>query len=198
MKQLAIILLAIFFVSSCIQKHENLVSDRTEVNIAFDTTWNAGIEKNLRKQLSEYLKAFSEGDPEKAISYCYPDMFTYIKQQHPNDYSLEEVRESFMESTREIERMSKDEGMTFKFQIGAITERIDLGADKIYVISASIIAEKNLDKISMGDEVVAITNDGGENWTFLQKDTELTPSVLKIKFSDGIVRRVMASNKTDT
>lgn len=186
-------LVSLVIIYSCVQNNEpkNVLSTEKETTIRVDTVGNQEIEKNLKDQLNNYLVAFNGGDPDIAISYCYPDMFVWMKQQFPAEYSMDFVKETFKKPVREMKKMVKEKKLSFEFKIGEITRRIDLGKDKIYTIVVSVIVKKDFDEISMGDEVVAITIDNGMNWKFIQKDPETTPDILKMKFSQSVVQQVM-------
>jgi len=175
------------------RQHNNTSLDESETIVSIDTVGIMIIEKNLKNQLNEYLIAFNGGDPDKAVSYCYPDMFVYLKQKYPVEYSMEAIKESCIrEPVRNMKRMMEEKNVTYEFKIGEITKRIDLGTDKIYIVVTSLIAKRDLDEITMGDKIVAISNDNGQNWTFMQKNPESTPPVLKMKFSQEVVRQVMS------
>jgi len=194
MKQNLILIGFVILFASCNYQPNNSSTNQRESVIISDTTDNTAIDSNLKIQIKEYLTAFNGGDPETAISYCYPDMFVWMKQQYPNEYSIEAVKEMFREPIREMKKMAREKKLTYDFEIGKITKRIEVGSDRLYTVVVSIIAKKDFDEIKMGDEIIAISIDDGKNWKFIQKDPETAPDILRMKYSDDIVNQIMSKN----
>lgn len=187
------LLIVLAFMSSCVQNppqigktNRNLSSPNSIILLS-----NSTIEKKLIEQLTEYLSSINGGNPDIAISYCYPDMFIYLKQQYPDEYSIELVKESFKELINDMKKSSKERDITYSFKVGDITRRIDLGKDKIYGIMTSVVAKKGFEEISAGGEVIAVSNDNGLNWKFIQKDTISTVPILSYKFTNEVIQLVM-------
>ena len=176
MKKIIILLLSIFFIS-CSQNSNSSID----------------IESNLKKQLNNYMVAYNGGDPDEAIKYCYPDMFVFLKKEFPAEFNIEQVKDVFKSTIKKMSDESKLNKFKYEFKVGEITKRINLGQDKIYKIVAYVIVKKDNKEIKNGDEVVAVTNDGGKNWTFIQM-SESTPLVLKIKFPNDVVQQLSEKN----
>ncbi|MDD3893258.1 MAG: hypothetical protein PHE03_13250 [Bacteroidales bacterium] len=194
MKQNLIIIAFVILTASCNYQPKNSSTNKNESTIIIDNVDNTTIDSILKVQIKEYLTAFNGGDPETAISYCYPDMFVWMKQQYPEEYSIEAVKEMFREPIREMKKMAREKNLTYDFEIGKITKRIEIGTDKLFTVVVSIIAKKDFDEIKMGDEVIAISVDNGENWKFIQKDPETAPEILRMKYSEDIVNQIMSKN----
>lgn len=194
MKQKFIIIGFVILTASCNYQPNNSSTNQKESTIIIDNGDNATIDSILKVQIKEYLTAFNGGDPETAISYCYPDMFVWLKQQYPEEYSIETVKEMFREPIREMKKMAREKNLTYDFEIGKITKRIETGTDKLFTVVVSIIAKKDFDEIKMGDEIIAISIDNGENWKFIQKDPETAPDILRMKYSQDIVNQIMSKN----
>ena len=171
-----------------------MINKKFETIVNADTIGNKEIEMNLKNQLYLYSVAVHEGDADVAISYIYPDLLVYLKQQYPDEFSITSMKESFREMGRDMERTKKEMGLTYEYKIGKIINRIDLGHDKIYIIENYLIGKKDLEEYSERGVVVAITNDNGQNWTFMEKDPESIPPTLRMKFSEDVVRQIMKIN----
>jgi len=193
MKNTVQLLLILTFFNACNYKSQTESKKENDINFKIDSVKNTKIEKTLKNQLMKYLIAFNGGDPEKAISYCYPDIFIWMERQFPNDYNIESVKEMYRESINNLKKTAKEENLTYDFQIGEITNKIDLGNQKLYSVVVSIIAKKKFDEFKLGDEIIAISFDNGSNWKFIQKDPETAPSILKMKFSNEIVQQIMSN-----
>ncbi len=194
MKQKIAIIGFVILITSCNYQTNNTSTNQKESTIIIDNTDNSTIDSILKVQIKEYLTAFNGGDPETAISYCYPDMFVWMKQQYPEEYSIEAVKEMFREPIREMKKMAKEKKMYYDFEIGKITKRIETDTDKLFTVVVSVIAKKDFDEIKMGDEIIAISTDNGENWKFIQKDPEIAPEILRMKYSQDIVNQIMSKN----
>lgn len=190
MKKFIIIPLVAILLFSCGQNQTNEQSDNSG-NVVVDTTGTALAEKNLKSQLREYLVTYNGGDVDKAITYIYPDVFAYMKQLHPNDYDIESVKEEMREPMRKMKKLVQQKKVTYDFEIGAFTSKVDLGEDKIYTIIANINAKAGLNKHSIGQEIVSITNNNGRDWKFIELKNEMTEPILKMKFSDETVEKVL-------
>ncbi|MEA1896620.1 MAG: hypothetical protein U9N53_03020 [Bacteroidota bacterium] len=194
--QLTLYVIFIILITSCVQKKQgdNMINKKLETIVNADTIGNKEIEMNLKNQLYLYSVAVHEGDPDVAISYIYPDLLVYLKQQYPDDFSITSMKESFREMGRDMERTKEEMGLTYEYKIGKILNRIDLGSDKIYIIENYLIGKTDLEEYSERGVVVAITNDNGQNWTFMEKDPESIPPTLRMKFSEDVVRQIMKIN----
>jgi len=193
MKQKFIIIGFVILTASCNYQQNNSSTNQKESTIIVENGDNSTIDSILKVQIKEYLTAFNGGNPETAISYCYPDIFIWMERQFPNDYNIESVKEMYRESINNLKKTAKEENLTYDFQIGEITNKIDLGDQKLYSVVVSIIAKKKFDEVKLGDEIIAISFDNGSNWKFIQKDPETAPSILKMKFSNDIVQQIMSN-----
>lgn len=169
----------------------NFEQKLSQNDIIIDSNGDNKIESNLKMQLKEYLIAFNGGDPDVAISYCYPDMFVILKQRFPEEFTIGGVKEMMRKTVRETKESAKKVNATFDLEIGDITNRVDLGSEKLYSVLFSLNTKKGLDEMKMGEEIIAISNNYGENWKFLSKDPELAPDILKMKFSEETVNKIM-------
>jgi hypothetical protein len=194
MKYFLILIGFVILITSCNDQPKNHSTNQEKNIITINTNDNISIDSILKIQIKKYLTAFNGGDPETAISYCYPDMFVWMKQKYPKEYSIEAVKEVFRESIRKMRKTTEERNLTYYFDIGEITNRIENGENKLFTVVVSIVAKKKFNEIKMGDEIIAISNDYGKNWKFIQKDPESAPQILKMKYSDDIVNQIMRKN----
>lgn len=192
MTKLLIISIAAAFLMSCGQNQQNQNSDNNG-SVVIDTVGNAIAEKNMKLQLKEYLVAFNTGDPDKALYYIYPDIFEYMKQQYPDEQiNMQEIKDSlFTEPIRKMKKLVKEKKIEYEFEVGEITKRVNYHESKLYVVITYVNAKIGLDKHSMGGEVVAISNDNGDNWKFVQNDPESISDILKLKFPQNIIDKLL-------
>lgn len=192
MTKFVIIAIAAAFLISCGQNQQNQKYDNNG-SVLIDTVGNAIAEKHLKSQLREYLVAFNTGDPDKALYYIYPDIFQYLKQQYPDEQiNMQEIKDSlFIEPIRKMKKLVKEKKITYEFEIGDITKKVNYKTSKIYIVITYVNAKVNLDKHSMGGEVVAISEDNGQNWKFVQNDPESIKGILKMRFPQDIIDKLL-------
>lgn len=145
----------------------------------------------MKSQLTDYLEAFNGGDVDKAVSYCYPDMFRYLQDSYPQEYSLEFVKKEFRKMLMDFNNENKLNNVKVEFELGEIIKRLETDSDILVVIVTKVKSKKGYDEIIMGGEVLAISSDEGDNWKFIQKDTETTSKVLKYRFSQESITQIM-------
>ncbi len=193
MKQKFIIIGFVILTISCNNQPNNFSTNQKETTIIADKSDNAIIDSTLNVQIIEYLTAFNGGDTETVISYCYPDMFVWMKQQYPKGYSIEAVKEAFREFLGKMEEV-KEKNYIVDYEIGKINKRIETENHIIFTVEVSLVAKKGSDVIKNVDEIIAISIDYGKNWKFIQKDPEMSPNILRIKYSQDIIDQIMSKN----
>ena len=185
-------ILVILSLLSCNQNklpEQSAFTNRSEMRL--DSIGDPVIESNLTKQLNEYLDAMWGGNIDKAIDYCYSDMFIWMKNELPEQYSMDLVKGYFKQLMEDFRSQQAKSGLEIEFKIGDIIKRIDLGQDKIYMIVTYIKGKKGYDEYSLGDVTIAISNNNGKDWKFLAREEESTPPIIRMKYSEEIVQEIM-------
>lgn len=192
MTKFIIISVAVALLVSCGQSQQNQHSDNNG-RVLMDTIGNALAEKNLKSQLREYLIAVNTGDPDKALYYIYPVVFEYLKQQYPDEqFNIQEIKDSvFIEPIKKMKKFFKEKKIVYEFKVGEITRKVNYNDNKLYMVITYVNSKVGLDKLSMGGEVIAISNDNGVNWKFVQNDPESIAGILKMKFPQNIVDKLL-------
>lgn len=178
----------LMIVISCNSENKNLI------NIVSDKS-GSEIENNLKLQLKEYLTAINGGDADKAISYIYPDVFVYMQQKYPKEYSISNIKKEMREPIEKMKKLVQQKKITYDFEIGDFVTKIDLGKDKIYTIIANINAKSGLNKHTIGQEVICISTNNGKDWKFMELKNEMAEPILRIKFPEKTVSKIF-TNKT--
>jgi hypothetical protein len=192
MTNLLIISITAAFLVSCGQNQQSQNSDNN-VSVVMDTLGNAVSEKNMKSQLKDYLIAYNTGDPDRALYYIYPDIFEYFKQQYPDEQiNMQEIKDSFfIEPIKKIKKIVKEKKIEYALEVGEITKKVNYNESKLYVVITYINAKNGLNKHSIRGEVVAISNDNGENWKFVENEPEFIQDILKIKFPQYIIDKLL-------
>lgn len=152
------------------------------------------IEKRLRTQLEEYTFALNSGDSKLALSYLYPDLLEWTFQQAPVNYTKDDVKNMFADEIISTNEDLIKQNINLSYEIGDITNKMDLGLEKIYTVIFYVIRKEGFKETKAGEEIIAITIDNGENWKFLSTDPEsdeILKSVLGMKFSEEVVNRIL-------
>lgn len=160
------------------------------------TALSQDIQTNLRTQLNEYLVAFTKGDTERAVSYIYPDLFVWMEKKASTEgykYSPEDMKKDFAESLAEMNRVLSQtpKRVNFYWSLENLKKIADLNNFIIYVCKTSLVGKIDNDEIKLGDVTVCISSDKGRTWKFLNRDDENCPEILKMRFPDSIVQKVM-------
>ncbi|QLG44107.1 hypothetical protein [Costertonia aggregata] len=202
MKNITLLLVIMILISSCKKNNETKkIIDEIQITETLSvaelenknsdlTENNSDNIQNIKTQIDEYLTAFLNGNSEKAITYCYPDLFEFMKSQYPQEYSIEEVKSVFKESIDALKEMSVN-GVEYEFEVGEINKIAENNDFKLYSIVTYLKVKKGLDSNTSGGEQIAISNDNGKTWKFLEKDANKNYlKVLKLSIPNEIVNRI--------
>lgn len=195
MKKIIIISIAASLLSSCGHNQKNQKASNNGI-VVFDSTGNAIAEKNMKLQIKEYIVALNTGDPDKAISYVYPDVFEYFKLQYPYEQiSIQEIKNIlFVDKINEMKKIVKEKNISYYFEIVEIRKKINYKTSKIYIVLTRMYYIVKEIKQSMDGEVIAISDDKGKNWKFIQNDSNQVDikGILKIKYPIDTINKLLA------
>lgn len=168
-------ILITFSLMSCNLENKKNKSIISEVNI----------EDNLKNQVYKYMNATYTGNADLVIFYTNDLLYLWLYKTYPEEFkSLDMAKEGFKSIAEDTKKMAIRENMKFQIKIGEITKKIKLDDELIYVIEITSIIEKNKIANNIVDEIVSFSNDNGKNWTFLKKDEQMLPELLKLKYSE--------------
>lgn len=144
----------------------------------------------IRKQITDYLTSYTNGDSKKALSYCYPDLFEFMQRQSPNKNSIKQMKAIFAESADILKEMSK-KGFEYKFEIGDVSKLAEKDNFKIYLVTTYLIAKKGLNSTRQGGNQIAISVDNGMTWKFLEKDVDQNYiEILKMSIPKDVINQL--------
>lgn len=178
------------YCTSTSNKKESVSDD---IKIINDTTGTQS-ERNLKKQLIEYLTAYNIGDGERAIKYVYQGTFQFLKTEYPADYNEQEIKAIFKTTIDSFKESVKKTGSKYEFELGEIRKKIAYKGDLIYVIETFVHITKDLNKHTFGAETIGFSSDNGQSWTFLNNDKGDAEKVLKYKYPEKVI---LAIKKVD-
>ncbi|UZH56331.1 hypothetical protein JRG66_05560 [Salinimicrobium tongyeongense] len=153
----------------------------------------SNVEKNLKTQLGEYNHALhgEDSNPEKVLEFIYSDTFTYLKNQHGNNYSKEMVISLFNEPVKRLKAMARENNVTYSTRVGEIVHKVNEGNKLIYTVEIFLDMEYGMEKHTTGDKILGISLDNGKIWKFLEINPNSTAQILGMKFSDNTIKKVL-------
>lgn len=153
------------------------------------------VERNMLSQFSSYNSALLSADVDNAAHYQYPDAAKYFRRFYPGKSDKEITKAFFQEVSgmlREAARKFAEHGTSMNIVASKLHRKVEQGDAIIYVFDTVInYGNKKLKLHSTPELTVAISLNGGKNWTFNTMNDENVPNMLRLRFSDEVVDRVM-------
>ena len=151
-------------------------------------------EINMFSQFHSYLKALKRADIDNAMHYQYPDAAKYFKKYYPGESDDGVMRKIFEDmSMQTIEQVKRFEshGVELSIVVSRRIRKVTQGDNILFVFEiVSNMENENLQLHTTPDLTLAISTNGGKNWTFNAMNDD-TPNILRISFSNEIVDKVM-------
>jgi hypothetical protein len=153
-------------------------------------------EKNIMSQIASYNNALLRGDINGAASYLYPDAITYFKKYYPDSFTDDDIVKEFYKPLSDA-AISLN-GMDIEFIVCKIDKIIETnrGILCVFRITTQTYCETDQgEKYSHStpidkDYIVGISFNKGQNWFFMAINED-TPNILRLKFSNDIITKVM-------
>jgi hypothetical protein len=175
-----------------VELKEEVLKNDSKINLTESNDLSK--DKFLKSQVDDYMKAILGRNLDLVYDYCYPDIFVWAEDKYPDMVkNKEDFKKVFLEPMKKLSELEKDKETSVEYEIGEITKRLhsDDGIAMIYLIVSSITIKHKLEERKTGDEYVAISFDGGENWKFMIKDIEMTKEILSYKFSEKSINKLL-------
>ena len=179
--------------AGCNYTPERQVASKTQKVSVVDTTSYVNADSILKAQLLNYYTIYNSGDIDSALSLMYPGMFLYLKMEDPEGYeqNLDEIKAGLKLVADDMEQYELEYNTTINTVIKDIVKRVEYKSDKLYVVVSSMESKQGLNEINVGQEIIAISVDNGENWKFMQKDPDLTPEILRMSYPIEVINKLM-------
>ena len=145
----------------------------------------------LVKQANVYIKGFESADSDLVFNYIYPGVIEYLKNEYGEAYNDQMMKDIIVQPQKMLKEGMKQKGFDYRYEVADFKNIVDTPDYKISSFSLILKAWKGDNLVSSEDKVIAISNDNGINWKFMQKDPELSKKVLSLKFSDDIIEKIM-------
>lgn len=150
-----------------------------------------GIEENLKTQLTIYFNAILNGEPSKAMDYCLPEMFAYFQEGYPELSRTEIENQLIKDVSIKFKEEQERRGFKFQFEINDLQKKYAWGNNVVYEVTTYIHVTEKLRKVSEGDKILALSDDNGFSWKFIQKDDEVIRPILLMKYTEEIVNNII-------
>ena len=153
------------------------------------------VENNMIAQFTEYADAISKGDSKKCFQYLNKDFLKHYQQLAEADgerFSIDEIGEEMAESMNELQARFKNSGIKVTMVIPSLIRRIDDG-DNIFIVFTNVMnltKDGNSLHISPLEQSIGISNNKGNNWTFVGFEDDIA-NVLNKVYSEDVVNAVM-------
>ena len=192
----SLIFLALVLLFSCGQEQSKDFDDNGNLNknAEIDTAGSAAEEIILKTQLQEYLTAFSGGNLDKVFYYIYPNALKYLIQQYPERYpNMGAAKDSFSSPILKLKKiMKQNPDYRMDFEIGELTKKIKYKTAKLYMVNMYGSLKINLKTQAVKEEVIGISYDDGDNWKFLNNDSEETNGILNMEFPQSAISELLS------
>jgi hypothetical protein len=160
------------------------------------------IEKNIIRESSNYYKALLNGDIKRASNYIYPDVITYNKKYHPNDYIGDDIiNEAIKFLSDHLIKLNKgysDYGMEIDFIVCKIDKIIE--AHEAILCAFGITTQVYYDKykgekyfhstLSYEDYQIGVSLNNGNDWYFMTLHENVS-NILQLRFSKDIISQII-------
>lgn len=152
------------------------------------------MEQNMLSQFASYNSALLRGDFDNACHYQNKDAVEYFKKFYPgesDDNIMRMFYSSLSEDMMQTIKNFEDHGIKLDFIVSRMIRKVSQGDNVIYVfeLTTNMIGE-NLQLHTSPEETIAISVNGGKNWTF-NNINEDTPNIMRISFSEDVINKVM-------
>lgn len=137
---------------------------------------NKAIDRNLKSNAQEFMNSKLTYDIDKLTIYAHPILWEIIKLKFPEENEINTIKLKLKEKyvSAGIEQMNSS--LNMKIEIGNIIDSISNNSDEyIYIINYERTGENKYDKIYAKSIIVAITQDKGSNWKFIDIDKDYLP-----------------------
>jgi|GEM_PF-2094643 len=159
------------------------------------------VELNFISQANSYSSALLKNDQDNMKYYLYPDAINYFRKLFPQ-YTNEELYNEFFKSgykiAHEMDSIYANSGVELSLVVCNIDRKVDLGQSKFFIFEyTSQLYREAATKIKyihtksdLNDKSIGISLNNGRSWTFLTMNND-TPNILRLRFSEEIVNKVM-------
>lgn len=152
------------------------------------------MEENMLKQFASYTSALLHGDFDNVSHYQYKDAIKYYRKYYPGKSDDSIMRVFFASVSDEMIQTTnkyKGYGVNIDFIVSRILRKVSQGDDVIYVFEIVLnTVGKKLQLYTTPDKTIAVSTNKGKNWAF-NAVNEDTPNVLRIRFSENMIDKVM-------
>jgi hypothetical protein len=148
----------------------------------------------LKAQLNDYMKALTTGNVDKVVYYEYPDMFIWMKKEAKTlgtTYTIEDFKKDLIKISDDMKSFNGQKGFEISWTFDPIVKKATYKNYLIYTSVTSLIIKKDYTEIKNGDISICVSTDYGKSWKFINKNTNNTKDILKMRFPEYIVQQIM-------
>jgi hypothetical protein len=185
----------IFFLIIVFSSCHNSENNKQDNLVHIDSIGVNKIDSICKLQLNDYIKSVNGLNANKAIDLTYQAVFKFLKQQYPDEYTIEKVKQTMIEGIIDLKLKMDKKKVKQEFTIDEIMKRINYNGTLIYLVKTTSILKKDKNIIDrFSDETIGISKDEGNNWQYLGKDSIMSPQILRIEFPIQVVNEIFVQN----
>lgn len=151
----------------------------------------------IHAEVQKFGSAFFGGDPEVAVDLMYDGVWSYLQEQQPNvQNAAAKMRKMMISQIEEMSDNFKKNKQRIEIEVVNVHYAGEQDGRRLYLVNAFVNLVK--EDIKQGDpmqsfpnDIIAISNNNGKDWKFVQYDPEISAPMLRKRFSDKIVYNVL-------
>ena len=152
------------------------------------------IEENMLSQFASMNLACLRGDYDNVCRYLYQDAAKYYRKFYPGESDDAIMRGFFSSMSDEMiqtMRNYEEHGIELSIVVSRVIRKVAQDDNIIYVFEiVSNMISDNLQVHTDPDQTIAVSTNGGKNWTFNAFNDDV-PNILRISYSEDVVDKVM-------
>jgi len=166
-----VILYCIFFAVACSSpKTKNSKNNSSPEKDSIEMRSVITYDENLKRDFNEYLKSALNGDVSSTFKYTHLSSMDLIRKKYPQYKTMEELINFFTNEFNKAGISEMNKTLKMKFIPGEILDGTVFDKTKIYWLEYLKSGQNETDKVNFQSNVIAISDDNGINWKFIEFD----------------------------
>lgn len=152
------------------------------------------VESNLRKDVYGYYNTLKNGNVEKCFQYLHSINEEYLQKEFPGQNTIAVTKEQLRLAAIQLNKFKINLNAKIEFKIKKLNNKINDEHEIIYFCESNFIVskEKNKDSIKTNTNLIAISENKGKSFKFIQADDiELCKNTLKLKYSFNTIQKII-------
>lgn len=148
-------------------------------------------EARMLEQINIYFNAYFEDNKRLIDKYMYQDIFTHFLKTAPEgiNFNKNELKEFFYEQILNTQDFRQEDNIRIivNHKKNSITYKQDL----LYLMSYVLVLSKSNSKRVINGEFIAISDNKGLHWTFVERDNQFIIEILSYKYPLNVINKLL-------